>query len=252
MVSTTNELSPIDQAKKKAAFACGKKYVENGCRLGVGSGSTVKFLVEYLKHAVKDGSLKDVVCVPTSYLTRRWLLDAGLTVTDLDVTPELDVCIDGADEVDPSFTCIKGGGGCLAREKIVQNAAKKFHVIADHSKEVKKLGENFKFVPIEVLPFAAQALLKTIPQSEGGSAELRMSKQVCGPAITDNNNFIIDWTFDKNRHGDWKEVQQRLANTPGIVETGLFIDVVESVFFAYDDGSVKEILKSGKKLEIES
>ncbi|KIH61212.1 ribose 5-phosphate isomerase A, partial [Ancylostoma duodenale] len=125
MVSST-ELSPIEKAKRQAAYTCAEKNIASGCRLGVGSGSTVKYLVEYLEASVKSGKLQNITCVPTSFLTKKWLLDAGLPVTDLDGTPELDVCIDGADEVDAHFTCIKGGGGCLAREKIVQNAAKKF------------------------------------------------------------------------------------------------------------------------------
>ncbi|CAI2347620.1 unnamed protein product [Caenorhabditis sp. 36 PRJEB53466] len=251
MVTTTGqeaELAPIEQAKKTAAYACGEKYVSSGCRLGVGSGSTVKYLVEYLKQAFQTGNLRDIVCVPTSFSTKQWLIEAGLPVSDLDAHPELDVCIDGADEVDGQFTCIKGGGGCLAQEKIVQTAAKHFYVIADYLKDSKHLGERYPVVPIEILPAAAQPLLRSIPRSEGGSCQLRQAVKKCGPIVTDNGNFIIDWQFEKNVHGrDWRSVQSRLANTPGIVETGLFIDVVDAVFFAYSDGSVKEIVNKARK-----
>uniref|UniRef100_A0A7I4YA04 ribose-5-phosphate isomerase n=2 Tax=Haemonchus contortus TaxID=6289 RepID=A0A7I4YA04_HAECO len=240
MVSST-EMSAIEKAKKQAAFTCAEKNIASGCRLGVGSGSTVKFLVEYLENAVKTRKLQNIVCVPTSFMTKRWLIDAGLTVSDLDCTPELDVCIDGADEVDANFTCIKGGGGCLAREKIVQHAANKFFVIADSSKESVKLGDHYNHIPLEVLPFAATAVLRSLPRTEGGTAQLRMALNKCGPVLTDNNNYIIDWAFEKNKPHDWKEVQLRLASTPGIVETGLFIDVVDKVYFAYPDGSVKEL-----------
>ncbi|EPB72212.1 ribose 5-phosphate isomerase A [Ancylostoma ceylanicum] len=236
MVSST-ELSPIEKAKRQAAYTCAEKNITNGCRLGVGSGSTVKYLVEYLEVSVKSGKLQNIVCVPTSFLTKKWLLDAGLPVTDLDGTPELDVCIDGADEVvDSHFTCIKGGGGCLAREKIVQHAAKKFFVIADSSKESVNLGEHYNHIPIEVLPFAASSVMRSLPRTEGGTVQLRMATKKCGPVITDNNNYIIDWAFEKNKPRDWKEIQLRLANTPGIVETGLFIGVVDKVYFAYPDG----------------
>ncbi|VDL62419.1 unnamed protein product [Nippostrongylus brasiliensis] len=240
MVSST-ELSPIEKAKRQAAFACAEKNISNGCKLGVGSGSTVKYLVEYLENAVKTGKLQNIVCVPSSFMTKRWLVDAGLTVSDLDGTPELDVCIDGADEVDEHFTLIKGGGGCLAREKIVQHAAQKFFVIADSSKESTQLGEHYGYIPIEVLPFAASSVLRSLPRTEGGTAQLRMAVKKCGPVLTDNNNYIIDWTFEKNKPRDWKEIQLRIANTPGVVETGLFIGVVDKVYFAYPDGNVKEI-----------
>ncbi|KJH51365.1 ribose 5-phosphate isomerase A [Dictyocaulus viviparus] len=260
---------------KYAAFVCAEKNITNGCRLGVGSGSTVKYLVEYLESAVKSGKLKNIVCVPTSFMTKKWLLDAGLVVSDLDGTPELDVCIDGADEVDSHFTCIKGGGGCLAREKIVQHAARRFYVIADSSKESTNLGEHCNHIPIEVLPFAASTVLRSLPRTEGGTAQLRMSVKKCGPVMTDNNNYIIDWTFEKNKTLNWQEIQMRLANTPGefcsndnssqtvliifymchcyaltsvtgIVETGLFIGVIDKVYFAYPDGVVKE-LEGNKK-----
>lgn len=98
----------MEGAKRAAAFAAGKHHVTSGCKLGVGSGSTVKYLVEYLSESVKNGSLKNIVCVPTSFLTRKWLLDAGLAVSNLEQTSELDVCIDGADEVDAHLNCIKG------------------------------------------------------------------------------------------------------------------------------------------------
>uniref|UniRef100_A0A0K0DP75 ribose-5-phosphate isomerase n=1 Tax=Angiostrongylus cantonensis TaxID=6313 RepID=A0A0K0DP75_ANGCA len=217
MVSST-ELSPLERAKRQAAYVCAEKNITSGCRLGVGSGSTVKYLVEYLESAVKSGKLQNIVCVPTSFLgsfTYKWLLDAGLFVTDLDGTPELDICIDGADEVDSNFNCIKGGGGCLAREKIVQHAAQKFFVIADSSKESVNLGEHYSHIPIEVLPFAVSSVLRALPRLEGGSAQLRMAVKKCGPVLTDNNNYIIDWTFEKNKTRNWQEVQMRLANTPG-------------------------------------
>ncbi|CAB3403131.1 unnamed protein product [Caenorhabditis bovis] len=235
------ESSPIEQAKKKAAYACAEKYVHSNCRLGVGSGSTVKYLVEYLKQKTIVGAITNLICVPTSFQTKQWLIESGLNVSDLDSTPVLDVCIDGADEVDSQFTCIKGGGGCLAQEKIVQNAASHFYVIADYLKDSVNLGDRYQNIPIEVLPIAAQPLLRSIPQKYGGSAQLRMAVRKCGPVVTDNGNFIIDWNFEKKTPRNWHEIQLQLANTPGIVETGLFIDVVDAVFFAYSDGSVKEI-----------
>ncbi|KAK6051215.1 ribose 5-phosphate isomerase A [Cooperia oncophora] len=116
-----------------------------------------------------------------------------------------------------------------------------FQVIADSSKESVNLGDHFNHIPIEVLPFAASCVARSLPRTEGGTAQMRMAANKCGPVITDNNNYIIDWAFEKNKPHDWKEIQLRLANTPGIVETGLFIDVVDKVYFAYPDGNVKEV-----------
>ncbi|CAB3409559.1 unnamed protein product [Caenorhabditis bovis] len=241
MVSAESQLNIIEQSKKLAAFACGEKYVRSGCLLGVGSGSTVKYLVDYLGESYKNGKLTDIMCIPTSQQTKQWLVDAKLPLSDLDITPELDICIDGADEVDSNFQCIKGGGGCLAQEKIVQHASKRFYVIGDYQKMSQHLGERYDSIPIEVIPFAYQPLLLSIPQQFGGIAKLRVCDENYGPVVTDNFNYIIDWHFDKTRKNiDWKMVQIRLAKTPGIVETGLFIDVVDSVFIANPDGTVKE------------
>ncbi|GMS88523.1 hypothetical protein PENTCL1PPCAC_10698, partial [Pristionchus entomophagus] len=101
-----------------------QNHVYPGCKLGVGSGSTVKYLVEYLEHAYQAGSLRDLICVPSSFMSKKWLIDSGLPVSDLDAIPVLDVCIDGADAVDADGTCIKGGCG-LTREKILLESARK-------------------------------------------------------------------------------------------------------------------------------
>ncbi|CAI4226626.1 unnamed protein product [Auanema sp. JU1783] len=241
MSSNASALSPIEQAKRAAALACFKNHIKSGDRIGVGSGSTVKYLVEHIKTGLESGTLKDIVCVPTSFLTRKWLMDAGIPLTDLEMTPELDVCIDGADEIDVNLTLIKGGGGCLAREKIVQFASKHFYVIADHTKESVKLGEHYSKIPIEVLPFAVQPLLRSIAKMEGGETSLRMATNVCAPALTDNNNYIIDWTFDKSKTYDWIGVHNRIINLPGVVETGLFFGVVKKAYLAFPDLTIKEL-----------
>lgn len=98
----------LDAAKRAAAYAAGEQHVQSGYKIGVGSGTTAKFLVEFLAEKVKAGLLKDIVCVPSSFSTRKWLIDAGLQVSDLEKTPDLDLCIDGADEVDTNLNCIKG------------------------------------------------------------------------------------------------------------------------------------------------
>ncbi|VDN03501.1 unnamed protein product [Thelazia callipaeda] len=247
--------SSLDVAKKAAAYAAGKQHVTSGCTVGVGSGTTAKFFVEYLAEQVGNGSLKDIACVPSSFSTRKWLIDAGLQVTDLENTPDLDLCIDGADEVDANLNCIKGGGGCLTQEKIVQTSAKKFYIIADVSKQSKILGDKNFPIPIEVIPFGYASVMRWIKLQEGGELELRTnSKEKLGPVITDNNNFILDWNFPKNRYittTDLAALHMRLISLPGVVETGLFVGVAEKAYFAAPDGSVTEVRSDHMKIRLQ-
>uniref|UniRef100_A0A914E6Z8 ribose-5-phosphate isomerase n=1 Tax=Acrobeloides nanus TaxID=290746 RepID=A0A914E6Z8_9BILA len=236
-------LSPIEKAKRAAAHAASEAFIRSGLRIGVGSGSTVKYLVDYLKEQYGSGELKEILCIPTSFMTRKWLIDSNLPVSDLEKTPELDVCIDGADEVDPSLNCIKGGGGCLTQEKIVQNAAKKFVVIADSNKKAKFLGEKYKAVPIEILPFGYVATQRFIQQKVGGECEMRLGPKFF-PTITDNGNYLVDWKFPESSVAtDWAFINQQILSIPGVVETGLFLNVAETVYFATPEGEVDIVSK---------
>uniref|UniRef100_A0AC35FIR8 Ribose-5-phosphate isomerase n=1 Tax=Panagrolaimus sp. PS1159 TaxID=55785 RepID=A0AC35FIR8_9BILA len=235
---------PIERAKKAAAFACGEAYIRNGQKIGVGSGSTVKYFVEFLKERYQTGKLKDIVCVPTSFMTRKWLLDANLPVSTLEQHYVLDIDIDGADEVDAKLNLIKGGGGCLTQEKIVQSCAKKFIVIADDKKKSKQLGENYKNIPIEVVPAAYVPVKKWIEELLGGECTLRIASTKCSPLITDNGNYILQWDFPKDAADrDWKTTNQMIRELPGVVETGLFLNVVEKVYLATHDGKI-EVLEN--------
>lgn len=240
------QISVMEGAKRAAAFAAGKRHVTNGMKLGVGSGTTAKCLVDFLGEGIKNGSLKDIVCVPTSFLTRQWLLDMHVKVSNPEEYPEIDIYIDGADEVDANLNCIKGGGGCLTREKIVQACAKQFFVIADSTKQSKVLGDKYSSIPIEVLPFAYMPVMHWIKNQEGGECVLRMAQRVCGPVITENNNYILDWHFPKGKFIDTASLaalHQRLVNMPGVVETGLFISVAEKAYFGSPEGTVTEVQK---------
>uniref|UniRef100_A0AC34Q3R2 Ribose-5-phosphate isomerase n=1 Tax=Panagrolaimus sp. JU765 TaxID=591449 RepID=A0AC34Q3R2_9BILA len=117
---------PIEKAKKYAAYSCGEYFIKSGQKIGVGSGSTVKYFVEFLKEKYHQKLLQNIICVPTSFMTRKWLLEANLPVKTLEEEYELDIAIDGADEVDENLNLIKGGGGCLTQEKIVQFSSKTF------------------------------------------------------------------------------------------------------------------------------
>ncbi|XP_064809159.1 ribose-5-phosphate isomerase isoform X2 [Oncorhynchus masou masou] len=161
---------------------------------------------------------------------------AGYAAVDNHV--QLDVAIDGADEVDAALTLIKGGGGCLTQEKIVAGCAKHFIVIADFRKDSSVLGQQWKKgVPIEVIPMAYVPVSRTIAKRFGGEAVLRMAVSKAGPVVTDNSNFILDWKFEHAQN--WKEVNTAIKMIPGVVETGLFVGMAERVYFGMEDGSVR-------------
>ncbi|EGW03657.1 Ribose-5-phosphate isomerase [Cricetulus griseus] len=152
-------------------------------------------------------------------------------------SPQIDLAIDGADEVDAELNLIKGGGGCLTQEKIVAGYASRFIVIADFRKDSKNLGDRWhKGIPIEVIPMAYVPVSRAVTQKFGGEVELRMAVNKAGPVVTDNGNFILDWKFD--RVHKWSEVNTAIKMTPGVVDTGLFINMAERVYFGMQDGSV--------------
>uniref|UniRef100_A0A673C734 ribose-5-phosphate isomerase n=1 Tax=Sphaeramia orbicularis TaxID=375764 RepID=A0A673C734_9TELE len=217
--------SMAEEAKKLAAYAA----VDNHVQVTVDR-------VNY-SDRVRQEKL-NIVCVPTSFQARQLILQHGLTLSDLDRHPELDVAIDGADEVDADLTLIKGGGGCLTQEKIVAGCAKHFVVIADFRKDSKALGQQWKKgVPIEVIPMAYVPISRTIARRFGGEANLRMAVSKAGPVVTDNSNFILDWKFEHAQN--WKEVNTAIKMIPGVVETGLFVGMAERAYFGMEDGSVQ-------------
>ncbi|XP_006038553.1 ribose-5-phosphate isomerase [Alligator sinensis] len=221
----------------KAARVAVDGHVQNNQVLGIGSGSTIVHAVHRLAERVQQENL-NVICVPTSFQARQLILQNGLILSDLDRHPELDVAIDGADEVDSDLNLIKGGGGCLTQEKIVAGYAKCFIVIADYRKDSKNLGERWKKgIPIEVIPMAYVPVTRALEKKFGGVAELRMAVSKAGPVVTDNGNFILDWKFDMVHK--WKDVNTTIKMIPGVVETGLFINMAEAVYFGMEDGSVR-------------
>ncbi|XP_034015772.1 ribose-5-phosphate isomerase [Thalassophryne amazonica] len=226
-----------EEAKKLAAYAAVDNHVQNNQVVGVGSGSTVVYAVERLAERVRQEKL-NIVCVPTSFQARQLIVQHSLSLSDLDRHPELDVAIDGADEVDSDLTLIKGGGGCLTQEKIVAGCAKHFIVIADYRKDSHSLGQQWKKgVPIEVIPMAYVPISRMITKRFGGETNLRMAVSKAGPVVTDNTNFILDWKFESVQN--WKEVNPAIKMIPGVVETGLFVDMAEIAYFGMEDGSVQ-------------
>uniref|UniRef100_A0A8C5PB11 ribose-5-phosphate isomerase n=1 Tax=Leptobrachium leishanense TaxID=445787 RepID=A0A8C5PB11_9ANUR len=205
--------------------------------VGIGSGSTIVHVIKRLAERVRKENL-NVFCVPTSFQTRLLIQDIGLMVIDLNRHLEIDVAIDGADEVDSELNLIKGGCGCLTQEKIVASCAKSFIVIADYRKDSSALGEQWKKgIPVEVIPMAYVPVSRAIQSQFGGSADLRMAVSKAGPVVTDNGNFLLDWRFDQEHN--WSAVNTTIKMMPGVVDTGLFINLAERVYFGMEDGTVK-------------
>jgi ribose 5-phosphate isomerase A len=221
-------------AQKRAAAARALELVRPGMTLGLGTGSTAKHFVELLGEKVKAGLA--VVGVPTSEATRADAERAGVPLTTLDETPSLDLTIDGADEIGPDLSLIKGGGGALLREKIVAAASAHMAVIADESKWVPMLGQ-FP-LPIEVLPFGLGATRRAIEAAFsaaglGGALTLRRGKD--GHVfVTDGGHWIVDAAL--GRIPEPKSLAERLAAIPGVMEHGLFVGLAKTAIIAGPDG----------------
>jgi ribose 5-phosphate isomerase A len=222
------------EAQKRAAAARAVNFVHAGMRLGLGTGSTAQYFVELLAERVRTGL--DIVAVPTSEATRAQAERLGITLTTLEETPELDLTVDGADEIAPDLTLIKGGGGALLREKIVASASAQMIVIADASKWVPVLG-RFP-LPVEIMPFGAAATRRAIEKAAAetgcpGPALLRKGKD--GHAfVTDGGHWLLDAQLQ--RIAEPKALAARLSAVPGVMEHGLFIGIARTAILAGPDG----------------
>lgn len=231
------ELTPQDRAKRAAALRAAE-FVEDGMRLGLGTGSTAAFLLRRLGERVREEGLR-IRGVPTSEATARIAREEGIEVLDLDAAGWLDLTIDGADEVDGELNLIKGGGGALLREKIVATASERVVIIADEGKAVETLGA-FP-LPLEVIPFGwrttqavVEQLLVGLDVGGRGSA-LRMAG--AEPFVTDQGNRILDLRL--GRIGDARQLALLLNQVPGVVENGLFVDLCDTLVLGRADGTAQ-------------
>jgi ribose 5-phosphate isomerase A len=230
----------IELGKKNAAIKAVKDNVMEGMIIGIGSGSTVVYAVQEISkiNKVKNLGLK---CIPTSYQSRQLILDNKLELTTLDQYPNIDLDIDGADEVDSNLNLIKGGGGCHVQEKIVASVSEKVVIIVDFRKKSDKLGENWKRgIPVEVIPLGYVPIMNKLKEI-GGHPVLRIAKSKMGPVVSDNGNFIIDVDFGTIKNPS--ELNNLIKEIPGVVDTGLFLGMTSSVYIGQKDGSVK-VLKN--------
>jgi ribose 5-phosphate isomerase A len=222
------------ELQKRQAAARALEFVQPGMKLGLGTGSTARHFVELLGERVRAGL--DVVGVPTSEATRSQAEAHAITLSTLDELDHLDLTVDGADEVGPDLSLIKGGGGALLREKIVASASSRMIVIADESKWVPALG-RFP-LPIEVVPFALKATRKAIETAvaqSGLSGPLKLRLDKDGHAfVTDGGHWILDASLE--RIPDPTALAERLVAIPGVVEHGMFIGLAQVVILAGPNG----------------
>lgn len=233
----TGDLSPIDKAKFVAARRAAD-IVQDGMRVGLGTGSTAAWMVRRLGERVQQEGLR-IKAVPTSTRTAQLARELGIEVVSLDQAGWLDLTIDGADEFDGDLNLIKGGGGAHLQEKIVATASDQMIVIADAGKEVETLGA-FP-LPVEVIPFGWQTTRTLIQEALdtmdvlGTSAVLRMNGEA--PFVTDEGNHILD--LHLQRIGNARQLALVLNQVPGVVENGLFIDICDKVVIGHGDGRVE-------------
>jgi ribose 5-phosphate isomerase A len=221
-----------DERKQQVADAA-LGLVEPGMTLGLGTGSTAAAFIAALSARVREGL--EVQCVPTSIATAEQAQAAGISLATLDDAGEVDLTIDGADEIDGSLSLIKGGGGALLREKIVAMASQRFVVIADESKLVGSLGAFA--LPVEVEPFGARSTLRMISmvgREAGCEGDVRLREGAGGPFRTDGGHYIADCAFGSIP--DPALLSDMLAMIPGVIEHGLFIDMADAAIIAGPGG----------------
>jgi len=224
------------EAPRRLAVMKAAEQIKDGNVIGLGSGSTIAGAIEEIAKVLKERNLK-ALFIPTSHQIELAAITHGLKLALFTEYPEPDLSIDGADQVDERLNLIKGGGAALAREKVVDGSAKKLLIVVDEHKLVKKLGEQ-QPVPLEVLPFAHQAVIRRLSKL-GGKPTLREGKGKVGPIVTDNGNFIVDSDFGTIDNP--ANLERELKSIPGIIETGLFVDMATSVYVGKRDGTVQTL-----------
>lgn len=228
----------VEKAKKCAAYQAVDENFPAGAKVvGVGSGSTVIYAAERL------GQLKNkesFVCIPTGFQSKQLIIDNALRLGSIEQYLEVDIAFDGADEVDTELNLIKGGGACLFQEKLVAAAAKKFVVVADFRKRSpSRLGIQWrKGIPIEVVPSAYAKVTRDLQAMGATTVDLRQGGSAkAGPVVTDNNNFLIDADFGEV--ADPVKLHADIKQLVGVVETGLFVQMTDKVYFGEESGEVK-------------
>ena len=228
---------------KKAVAEAAIKDVIDGMILGLGSGSTAALMIKSLAENIKSGKLKNIKGVPTSFQSEVLALELGIELIDLTSVAQIDLAIDGADEVDPCHHLIKGGGACHVREKLVATKADQLLIVVDETKLVDKLNMVFP-LPVEVIPAAWKQVQNTINEMDAESS-LRMAVKKAGPVVTDEGNLILDVLF-KEGINDPHKVECEINNIPGVLENGLFVDLTQKVLVGKVENNLPKVFNLEK------
>lgn len=228
MTTNSDPVQVMKQEVGKAAAA----IVNSDTIVGLGTGSTTAYAIQYLGERLQKGELKNIQGIPTSFQAEVLAKKYAIPLTTLDAVDHIDVAIDGADEVDPHKNLIKGGGAAHTREKVVDSLADKFIVVVDSGKLVQDLGSTF-LLPVEVIPMAVTPVMRAI-KNLGGEPQLRMGIKKAGPVVTDQGNLVIDVKFATI--DDPANLEKTLNNIPGVLENGLFVNVADLILV----GEIKE------------
>ena len=224
-------VDPVKLMKQQVGKAAADR-VQSGSIIGLGTGSTTAFAIQFLGDRIKSGELTDIKGIPTSFQASVLAKQYGIPLTTLDEVDRIHIGIDGADEVDPQKNLIKGGGAAHTREKVVDSLAEQFIVVVDQSKIVDKLGSTFP-VPVEVLPMAIAPVMQAL-EKLGGKPDLRMGVKKDGPVITDQGNMVLDVTFSAIPNPP--ELEKTINNIPGVLENGIFVGMTDLVLI----GEIKD------------
>tara|TARA_A100001035_G_C27666277_1_gene446177 strand:- start:144 stop:839 length:696 start_codon:yes stop_codon:yes gene_type:complete len=220
------------------------KEVHSNMIVGLGSGSTAALMIKSLADHIKRGELENIKGVPTSFQSEVLALELDIPLIDLASVSHIDLAIDGADEVDPMFQLIKGGGACHVREKLVASKANRLLIVVDETKIVKNLNISFP-LPVEVLPNAWKHVKDIISEMDGES-RLRMATKKAGPVVTDQGNLILDVLF-KNGIKNPEDLEKSINNIPGVLENGLFINLTDKVLVGKIENGIPKVSSLTKK-----
>ena len=234
-----NIMGDVERLKEEAGIAA-CNFIKDGMKIGLGTGSTVRYTVIEIGRRISEEGL-NVVGVPTSEATRELALEVGIPLVTLSESGGLDLVIDGADEFDDDFSLIKGGGGALTREKIVAQSSKSMIVVADDRKQVETLGDFD--LPVEVLPFEWERTRDRISSICPGEVTLRGGSE---PFVTDNDGYILDCSFGPSI-SDPKSLEMKILSIAGVVEVGLFVDICDAVILA-SNGAVSTLINDSGRL----
>ena len=236
-------MSDLQNQMKQAVAEAAVEQFRDGMVVGLGSGSTAALMIQRLGQRLASGQLKTIVGGTTSFQGEVLAAELGIPLRSLNAVDRIDLAIDGADEVDPAFQLIKGGGACHVQEKLVAARSERFVVVVDSTKLVDRLNLGF-LLPVEVLPGAWRQIQQQL-SAMGGTAELRMANRKAGPIVTDQGNLVLDVRFDGGI-ADPVDLERSVNNIPGVLENGLFVNLVDEVLVGEVNNGVASVRRLDK------